>query len=221
MVGRNEIELTEAGTVYEVGKATYREIARGQLMGDLTGVLKLLFDIESHKLLGVGIMGEGVSELVHISRTVLSFDGTVEYFIDSVFNYPALAECYKTAACDALTGSNNSRRARLQAADSEPGWLFWMAVLLPKSPPRRNSANVSALLGPRTFDDHPASATPHQIAATRNSQLSLLGERLQRIGDQCHIGVDRRAVRPLRLLLEPFAKGLVGNVGAKGISERV
>jgi len=102
VVGRNEIELTEAGTVYEVGKATYREIARGQLMGDLTGVLKLLFDIESHKLLGVGIMGEGASELVHIGRTVLSFDGTVEYFIDSVFNYPALAECYKTAACDGL-----------------------------------------------------------------------------------------------------------------------
>ena len=102
VVGKNEIELTEAGTAYEVGKATYREIARGQIMGDLTGVLKLLFDIESHKLLGVGIMGEGASELVHIGQTVLSFDGTIEYFIDSVFNYPTLAECYKTAAFDGL-----------------------------------------------------------------------------------------------------------------------
>ena len=78
MVGRNEIELTEAGTVYEVGKATYREIARGQIMGDLTDMLKLLFDIESHKLLGVGILGEGASELVHIGQTVLSFGGTIE-----------------------------------------------------------------------------------------------------------------------------------------------
>ena len=102
VVGKNEIELTEAGTPYEIGKATYREIARGQIMGDLTGVLKLLFDIESHKLLGVGILGEGASELVHIGQTVLSFGGTIEYFIDSVFNYPTLAECYKTAAFDGL-----------------------------------------------------------------------------------------------------------------------
>jgi NAD(P) transhydrogenase len=102
VVGKNEIELTEAGTPYEVGKATYREIARGQILGDLTGVLKLLFDIESHKLLGVGILGEGASELVHIRQIVLSFGGTIEYFIDSVFNYPTLAECYKTAAFGGL-----------------------------------------------------------------------------------------------------------------------
>ena len=102
MVGKNEIKLTESGTPYEVGKATYCEIARGQIMGDLTGMLKLLFDIESHKLLGVGILDEGASELVHIDQTVLSFGGTIEYFIDSVFNYPTLAECYKTAAFDGL-----------------------------------------------------------------------------------------------------------------------
>jgi len=71
-------------------------------MGDLTGVLKLLFDIESHKLLGVGIMGEGASELLHIGQTVLSFGGTIEYFIDPVFNYPTLVECHKTAAFDGL-----------------------------------------------------------------------------------------------------------------------
>jgi NAD(P) transhydrogenase len=102
VVGQNEIDLTEAGTPYEVGKATYREIARGQIMGDVTGLLKLLFDVESHRLLGVGILGEGASELVHIGQTVLSFGGTIEYFIDSVFNYPTLAECYKTAAFDGL-----------------------------------------------------------------------------------------------------------------------
>ena len=102
VVGKNEIELTEAGTPYEVGKATYREIARGQIMGDSTGLLKLLFDIDSHRLLGVGILGEGASELVHIGQTVINFGGTIEYFIESVFNYPTLAECYKTAAFDGL-----------------------------------------------------------------------------------------------------------------------
>jgi NAD(P) transhydrogenase len=102
VVGQNEVELTKSGTPYEVGRATYREIARGQIMGDVTGILKLLFDIESHRLLGVGILGEGASELVHIGQTVLSFGGTIEYFIDSVFNYPTLAECYKTAAFDGL-----------------------------------------------------------------------------------------------------------------------
>ncbi len=91
-IRKNEIQLPEAGIAHEVGKATYREIARGQIMGDFTGVLKLQFDIESHKLLGVGIMGEGASELVHIGQIVLSFGGTIEYFINSVFNYPTLAE---------------------------------------------------------------------------------------------------------------------------------
>ena len=71
-------------------------------MGDLTGMLNLLFVTESHKLLGVGILGEGASELVHIGETVLSFGGTIEYFIDSVFTNPTLAECYKTAAFDGL-----------------------------------------------------------------------------------------------------------------------
>ena len=102
VVGQKEMELTKSGTPYEVGRATYREIARGQIMSDVTGILKLLFDIESHKLLGVGILGEGASELVHIGQTVLSFGGTIEYFIDSVFNYPTAAECYKTAAFDGL-----------------------------------------------------------------------------------------------------------------------
>ena len=77
VVGKNEIELTKAGTPYEVGKATYREIVRGQIMGDSTGLLKLLFNIETHKLLGVGILGEGASELVHIGQAVLSFGGTI------------------------------------------------------------------------------------------------------------------------------------------------
>ncbi len=101
-VGRNERELTEQGIPYEVGKAHYREIARGQIIGDQTGLLKLIFHLESRKLLGVHIIGEGASELIHIGQAVLAFDGEVDYFINSVFNYPTLAECYKTAAFDGI-----------------------------------------------------------------------------------------------------------------------
>lgn len=101
-VGRNEEELTEAGIPYEVGKAQYREIARGQIIGDQTGLLKLIFHLDTHELLGVHIIGEGASELVHIGQAVMAFGGKVEYFINNVFNYPTLAECYKTAAFDGI-----------------------------------------------------------------------------------------------------------------------
>jgi len=101
-VGRNEEELTEQGVPYEVGKAHYREIARGQIIGDTTGLLKLIFHLDTHELLGVHIIGEGASELIHIGQAVLAFGGTIEYFVNTVFNYPTLAECYKTAAFDGL-----------------------------------------------------------------------------------------------------------------------
>jgi NAD(P) transhydrogenase len=101
MVGRNEQELTAEGMPYEVGKAQYREIARGQIMGDTTGLLKLIFKLGSRELLGVHIIGEGASELVHIGQAVMAFGGGVDYFINTVFNYPTLAEAYKTAAFDA------------------------------------------------------------------------------------------------------------------------
>ena len=101
-VGRNEEELTRDGIPYEVGKAAYKEIARGQIIGDTTGLLKLLFHMESHELLGVSILGEGASELVHIGQAVLAMKGTIDYFVDTVFNYPTLAECYKTAAFDGI-----------------------------------------------------------------------------------------------------------------------
>jgi NAD(P) transhydrogenase len=97
-VGRNEEELTEQGIPYEVGKAQYREIARGQIIGDSTGLLKLVFHRENRQLLGVHIIGEGASELIHIGQAVLTFGGTMEYFVNTVFNYPTLAVCYKTAA---------------------------------------------------------------------------------------------------------------------------
>jgi len=102
MVGRTEEELTEAGVPYEVGKAHYREIARGQIIGDTTGLLKLIFHLDTHALLGVHIIGEGASELIHIGQAVLTFGGAIEYFVNTVFNYPTLAECYKTAAFDGI-----------------------------------------------------------------------------------------------------------------------
>jgi len=109
MVGRTEEELTKAGIPYEVGRATYREIARGQIIGDEIGILKLLIHVETHKLLGVHILGEGASELIHIGQAVMAHDGTVEYFINSVFNYPTLAECYKTAAFDGINRLHHYR----------------------------------------------------------------------------------------------------------------
>lgn len=102
MVGRTEEDLTEDVVPYEVGRAQYREIARGQIIGDDTGLLKLLFHANTRKLLGVHIIGEGASELIHIGQAVLAFEGTVDYFVDAVFNYPTLAECYKTAALDGI-----------------------------------------------------------------------------------------------------------------------
>jgi NAD(P) transhydrogenase len=82
--------------------AYFREIARGQIRGDTTGRLKLIFDPDTKLLMGVHIFGEGASELLHIGQAVLAFKGTVEYFVDSVFNYPTLAECYKAAAFNGL-----------------------------------------------------------------------------------------------------------------------
>ncbi|MFN0104664.1 MAG: Si-specific NAD(P)(+) transhydrogenase [Bryobacteraceae bacterium] len=102
MVGRSEEELTLANIPYEVGKARYREIARGQIIGDNTGLLKLIFHQETKQLMGVHIIGEGASELVHIGQAVLSFNGSIDYFVNTVFNYPTLAECYKIAALDGL-----------------------------------------------------------------------------------------------------------------------
>jgi NAD(P) transhydrogenase len=102
VVGANEEELTAEGVPYEVGKAFYKEISRGQIIGDSTGMLKMLFHVETREILGVSILGEGASELIHIGQAVMAHSGTIDYFVDTVFNYPTLAECYKTAAFDGL-----------------------------------------------------------------------------------------------------------------------
>jgi NAD(P) transhydrogenase len=102
MVGRNEEELTQAQIPYAVGIARYKEIARGLLMGDETGMLKLLFNQHTHELLGVHAIGEGATEMIHIGQAVMAYHGRIDYFIDTVFNYPTLAECYKVAALDGI-----------------------------------------------------------------------------------------------------------------------
>jgi NAD(P) transhydrogenase len=101
-IGKTEEQLTDEDVPYEVGVAFYREIARGQIRGDTTGRLKIVFHRETKHILGVHIIGEGASELLHIGQAVMSLGGTVDYFIDTVFNYPTLAECYKAAAFNGL-----------------------------------------------------------------------------------------------------------------------
>lgn len=102
MVGRTEEALTQDNVPYETGVAQYREIARGQLLGDESGMLKLLIGRDDHRLLGAHAIGTGATELIHIAQAVMAFGGTAEYFVDAVFNYPTLAECYRVAALNGL-----------------------------------------------------------------------------------------------------------------------
>jgi NAD(P) transhydrogenase len=101
-VGATEEQLTQQSVPYEVGTATYRELARGQIQGLTTGRIKLLFHRETLRLLGVHIIGNQATELVHIGQTVMSFGGNVDYFIDHVFNYPTFSECYRIAALNGV-----------------------------------------------------------------------------------------------------------------------
>jgi NAD(P) transhydrogenase len=102
MVGKTEEQLTHAGIGYEAGVAQYRELARGQLLGDYDGMLKLLIHQDDHTILGIHAIGTGATELIHIGQAVMAFKGTVDYFINNVFNYPTLAEAYKVAALNGL-----------------------------------------------------------------------------------------------------------------------
>ena len=101
-IGKTEEQLTDEDVPYEVGVAYYREIARGQISGHTEGRLKLLFHRETLELLGVHIFGEDAAELLHIGQAVMLLKGKITYFKNTVFNYPTLAECYKTAAFNGL-----------------------------------------------------------------------------------------------------------------------
>lgn len=101
-VGEPEHVLTARKVPYETGVARYREIARGHIMGDDGGFLKMLFHREDHRLLGVHAVGTSATELIHIGQAVLGLGGGLDYFLSTAFNYPTLAECYKVAALDAF-----------------------------------------------------------------------------------------------------------------------
>jgi len=108
-VGLNEDDCRKKGAPFAVGRAFYRDNARGEIIGDLKGLIKLVFDPESLSLLGVHIVGESASEMLHIGMMVMQFGGTISAFIDCVFNFPTLSEAYKYAAYDGL-GSINRKR---------------------------------------------------------------------------------------------------------------
>jgi NAD(P) transhydrogenase len=109
-VGRTEEELTAAAIPYEVGISRYRELARGQILGDSHGMLKLLVSSEDDSLLGVHVFGTGATELVHIGQMLMTTGGTIGHLVDAVFNYPTLAESYKVAALDAMNRVHAIRR---------------------------------------------------------------------------------------------------------------
>ena len=111
-VGRTEEELTAETVPYEVGISRYRELARGQILGDEHGLVKLLVSPEDRKLLGVHALGANATEVVHLGQAVMGLGGTVDFLVESVFNYPTLAEAYKVAALDAV----NKLRAVRQLA---------------------------------------------------------------------------------------------------------
>ncbi|MBC7385007.1 MAG: Si-specific NAD(P)(+) transhydrogenase [Cryobacterium sp.] len=102
MIGKTEEELKTENADFVVGRARYRELARGQIVGDRWGILKLLVDKKSLTILGVHIIGDNAADLIHIGQAVMAFGGDVTYFMNSVFNYPTLAEAYKTAAFNAV-----------------------------------------------------------------------------------------------------------------------
>ena len=107
MVGKTEEELTEAGVPYEAGIATYDEIARGQLLGDENGMLKLLIHQETREILGVHCIGSGATEIIHIGQTAMALGGKADFFCNNVFNYPTLAEAYRVAALNGLNKIRN------------------------------------------------------------------------------------------------------------------
>ncbi len=96
-----EEDVRARGIAYECGISRFSELSRGQIMGIFSGMLKLIVDISTHNILGVHIIGEGATELIHIGQAVINLGGGVDYFVDNSFNYPTLAETYKVAALNA------------------------------------------------------------------------------------------------------------------------
>jgi NAD(P) transhydrogenase len=116
MVGATEEELTRHKVPYETGMARYREIARGTILGDDSGLFKMLFHRADGRLLGCHCIGSGATELIHVGQAVLALGGGLDYFLKTVFNYPTLAECYKVAAYNAANKLALIRQATGAAA---------------------------------------------------------------------------------------------------------
>jgi NAD(P) transhydrogenase len=118
-VGETPEQLTARGVDFEVGRSSFRSNPRGQIIGDVEGFIKLLFSPSDQRLYGVSVVGEGASELIHIGMGCLASQGTLDYFIQSVFNYPALADAYKYAAYDGL-GAIAKRHGKQAGLPSVP-----------------------------------------------------------------------------------------------------
>ena len=119
-VGESEESLLARGTPFEIGRASFRDCARGQILGDVDGFMKLQFDPETQRVLGVTIVGEGACELIHVGMTVIALEGTLDFFIQGAFGFPTLGETYKYAAYDGLQQLQR-RQARLRTpAHAEP-----------------------------------------------------------------------------------------------------
>lgn len=121
MCGVTEEECLAKGIDYEVGRAYYRNNARGQIIGDTGGMLKLLFDAETSEVMGVHIVGENAAELVHIGLMAMQMGGTIDVFINSVFNVPSLSEAYKNAAYDGLNRLERKHRVGVESASTRKG----------------------------------------------------------------------------------------------------
>jgi NAD(P) transhydrogenase len=109
-VGATEQALIEEGRPHLVGRASYRHNPRAQILGDTTGLIKLVFDPDTQRVLGVHIIGEQASELIHIGQACMHFGGTLDFFIQNVFNFPTLSDLYKYAAYDGLGQANRHRQ---------------------------------------------------------------------------------------------------------------
>ncbi|AHD07890.1 Si-specific NAD(P)(+) transhydrogenase [Phaeobacter gallaeciensis] len=117
--GMSEEELQERGIPYEIGIARFRETSRGHIMGLEHGMLKMLFSLKTRRVLGVQIVGEGATELIHIAQAVLNLKGTVDYFVQNTFNYPTLAEAYKIAGLDAFNRMPIPDEFKVKKSDAE------------------------------------------------------------------------------------------------------
>jgi NAD(P) transhydrogenase len=162
MIGATEQELRADGRPYEVGVARFRETARGQVLGVEHGFLKMLFDPNSHRVLGVHILGEGATELVHIGQAALILGGTLEYFVENVFNYPTLAEAYKVAALDAWNRMPRLRPAAAARPSSVPADVpARRAALLRDVPDLPDAAAAPATRpAPGTMEQRTTGASP-------------------------------------------------------------